>query len=65
MVNKILPTAQRLVNDSSEFVRAFFAIEVNHLSPLLGRDATVQHILPLLLLLLRDETSEVRNQSLV
>jgi serine/threonine-protein phosphatase 2A regulatory subunit A len=54
-----MATAQRMVNDSSEFVRAFFAIEINYLSPLLGREATVQHILPMLLLLLRDDTSEV------
>ena len=57
---KLLPTAVRLVSDSSEFVRAFFATEINHLSPLLGRDLTVQHILPMLLSLLRDETSEVK-----
>lgn len=59
VVSKILPTAQRLVGDSSEFVRAFFAAEVSLLSPLLGRELTVQHVLPMLLTLLRDETSEV------
>ncbi len=65
VISKILPTAQRLVGDSSEFVRAFFATEVNLLSPILGRDLTVQHILPLLLLLLRDETSEVLTSCLI
>lgn len=60
VINRILPTAQRLVNDSSEFVRAFFAVEINLLSAILGRDSTVQLVLPLLLTLLRDETSEVR-----
>jgi serine/threonine-protein phosphatase 2A regulatory subunit A len=59
IIAKIVPSAQRLVADTSEFVRAFFANEVNLLAPLLGTDDTVQYLLPLLLQLLRDETSEV------
>lgn len=56
----MLPSAQRLVHDSSEFVRAFFAGEITQLSPLLGRDDSVNLLLPVLLLLLRDEVSDVR-----
>jgi len=59
LVEVIVPTAQRLSADPSEFVRSFFATEVNLLAPLLGKEDTVTHILPLLLVLLRDTNSEV------
>mmetsp|Transcript_31978 Transcript_31978/g.46064 ORF Transcript_31978/g.46064 Transcript_31978/m.46064 type:complete len:674 (-) Transcript_31978:2077-4098(-) len=60
IVERLLPTAQRLASDSSEFVRASFALEICMLSPSLGRDDTIQLLLPILLNLLRDEVSEVR-----
>ena len=63
VVSTMVPTSERLAADSSEFVRAFFATEINHLAPILGRDSAVKHILPLLLLLLRDENSEVLSHS--
>jgi serine/threonine-protein phosphatase 2A regulatory subunit A len=56
----IIRTGQPLATDASDFVRSFFAAEVGQLAPLLGREDTVQHVLPLLLTLLRDESSEVR-----
>ena len=59
ILTKIIPSSQRLVTDTSEFVRALFANEVNLLAPFLGQEDTVQYVLPMLLLLLRDETSEV------
>lgn len=59
LLEVVVPTAQRLSTDPSEFVRTFFATEINLLSPLLGREDTVTHILPLLLVLLRDSNSEV------
>lgn len=62
LVEVIVPTAQRLSSDPSEFVRSFFATEVNLLAPLLGREDTVTHVLPLLLILLRDSNSEVPYQ---
>ena len=58
-MESILPTAHKLATDGSEFVRAFFAAQVSALAPMLGRDDTVQHLLPLLLILLRDGNSEV------
>lgn len=63
VVDKVLPTAQRLVSDSSEFVRASFASEIALLAPFLGKDSTVQLLLPILLALLRDEVSEVNFQN--
>lgn len=59
VVGNIIPTSQKLVSDSSEFVRAFLAADINHLAPVLGREQAVQYVLPLLLNLLRDENSEV------
>ena len=41
-------------------MRAFFASEINHLAPLIGTDDTVTYLLPMLLVLFRDEASEVR-----
>lgn len=60
---KLVPTCQRMVSDPSEFVRAFFALEINHLALYLGKESTVQLVLPMLLHLLRDETSEVCDES--
>lgn len=59
VIDRIIPTAQRLVSDSSEFVRASFASEISLLAPFLGKENTVQLLLPILLALLRDEVSEV------
>lgn len=64
LLEVIVPTAQRLSADPSEFVRSYFATEVNLLAPLLGREDTVAHLLPLLLVLLRDSNSEVRHRTL-
>ena len=62
-----IPVAERLVHrvsalteDDSENVRAALAVVATDLAPALGRDATIAHLLPPMLLLLRDSTSEVR-----
>ena len=49
-----------LVEDDSENVRAALAEVATGLAPALGRDGTVAHLLPPLLLLLRDGRGEVR-----
>lgn len=59
LLELIVPTAQRLSADSSEFVRSAFATQVGMLAPLLGREDSVTHLLPLLLSLLKDSNSEV------
>jgi serine/threonine-protein phosphatase 2A regulatory subunit A len=58
--SRILPTVQRLVTDASEHVRASLASVISALAPSLGREDTVTFLLPILLLLLRDDVSEVR-----
>jgi serine/threonine-protein phosphatase 2A regulatory subunit A len=59
IISKIIPGVQRLVTDSSEHVRASLASVVNGIAISLGREDTVERLLPILLLLLRDEVSEV------
>jgi serine/threonine-protein phosphatase 2A regulatory subunit A len=46
--------------DSSQHVRAALATQISGLAPLLGKDSTVEHLLPLFLQLLKDDFSEVR-----
>lgn len=57
---RLLPCVKDLSTDSSQHVRAALAQQISGLAPLLGKDATVEHLLPLFLLLLKDEFSEVR-----
>lgn len=57
----ILPCIHKLsVDQTSEYVRTSVATSVNELSVLLGKDATVEYLLPQLLQLLRDSASPVR-----
>ena len=60
VVSRVLPAVQRQVTDVSEHVRASLAAVINELAVVLGRDDTVDMLLPMLLALLRDDTSEVR-----
>lgn len=56
----VVGAAQRIVTDPSEHVRAALSGVVCGLAAMLGKEDTVTHILPMLLLLLRDEISDVR-----
>lgn len=57
---RIVPCVRDLSHDTSQHVRAALANQISGLAPLLGREATVEHLLPLFLHLLKDEFSEVR-----
>ena len=57
---RILPCVRDLSTDSSQHVRAALATQISGLAPLLGKDATSEHLLPLFLQLLKDDFSEVR-----
>jgi serine/threonine-protein phosphatase 2A regulatory subunit A len=57
---RIVPCVRELSQDSSQHVRAALANQVSGLAPLLGKDATIEHLLPLFLQLLKDEFPEVR-----
>lgn len=57
---RIVPCVRDLSHDTSQHVRAALANQISGLAPLLGREATIEHLLPLFLHLLKDEFSEVR-----
>ena len=64
-LQKVMPSLRLLVNDASEHVRASLAAVVNDLAPILGREDTVEFLLPMLLELLRDESSEVKSSGFI
>lgn len=51
---------KELANDSSQFVRAALAGVVMELAPQLGKQATIEHLLPVFLALLKDPFPDVR-----
>ena len=55
-----MPCVRDLCQDSSQYVRAALATQISGLAPLLGKDATIEHLLTLFLHLLKDEFPEVR-----
>lgn len=57
---RIVPCVRDLSTDTSQYVRAALANQISGLAPLLGKDPTTEHLLPLFLLLLKDEFPEVR-----
>lgn len=60
ILNKILPCVRDLSQDSSQHVRAALGTHISGLAPLLGKEATIEHLLPLFLHLLKDEFPDVR-----
>ena len=60
VIDVVIPCIQKLANDqSSEYVRTSIALSINELSVVLGKEATVEYLLPQLLVLLRDPASPV------
>jgi serine/threonine-protein phosphatase 2A regulatory subunit A len=57
---RILPCVRECAGDSSQHVRAALATQISGLAPLLGKEATIEHLLGLFLQLLKDDFSEVR-----
>ena len=57
---RIIPCVRDLSQDSSQHVRAALGKEISGLTPLLGKEATIEHLLPLFLHLLKDDFPEVR-----
>jgi serine/threonine-protein phosphatase 2A regulatory subunit A len=49
-----------MAQDTSQHVRAALANQISGLAPLLGRESTIEHLLPLFLQLLKDDFPEVR-----
>ena len=55
-----MPCVRDLASDSSQHVRAALGTQISGLAPLLGKSATIEHLLPLFLKLLKDDFSDVR-----
>ena len=60
ILTEILPTSQELVSDTNQHVRSTLASVILSLCPILGKDNTIEHIMPLFLALLTDECPDVR-----
>jgi len=60
IMTNILPCVQELVNDPNQHVKSAMASVIMGLSPILGKNNTIQHLLPLFLNQLKDECPEVR-----
>lgn len=55
-----MPAIEDLVTDSSQHVRAAFGKEISGLAPILGKQETTEHLLPMFLQMLKDEFPDVR-----
>lgn len=57
---RLIPCVRELAVDNSQHVRAALGTQISGLAPLLGKEATIEHLLPLFLQLLKDEFPDVR-----
>ena len=60
VTQSIIPCVKDLSQDSSQYVRAALASVVMELAPLLGKQGTIDHLVPTFLTLLKDIYPEVR-----
>lgn len=60
VVERLVKRVTALTEDDSEHVRATLAMVATELASILGKDATITHLVPPVLLLLRDAASEVQ-----
>ncbi|XP_043539260.1 serine/threonine-protein phosphatase 2A 65 kDa regulatory subunit A alpha isoform-like [Chiloscyllium plagiosum] len=60
IMTHILPTIKDMVSDANEHVKSALAAVIMGLSPMLGKENTIEHLLPLFLAQLKDDCPEVR-----
>ena len=60
IMTSILPYIKELVSDANQHVKSALASVIMGLSPIFGRQNTIEHLLPLFLTQLTDEWPEVR-----
>ena len=60
IASKVISALPDLSKDTFQYVRIALAENILSLAPVLGKSKTNEHILPIFLQLLRDESSEVR-----
>ncbi len=59
IIQRLLPAMSELNGDSNVHVKAKLGLAVLGLAPLLGRDLTITHLLPIILAQLKDESPDV------
>ena len=60
IMNNILPCIKELVNDGNQHVKSALASVIMGLGPIFGKQHTIEHLLPLFLIQLKDDCPEVR-----
>ncbi len=60
VISSIVPCVKDLAADSSQHVRSALASVVMEVAPVLGKSATIEHLLPVFLSLLKDDFPDVR-----
>jgi serine/threonine-protein phosphatase 2A regulatory subunit A len=60
VAERLVRRVTSLTEDDSDHVRAALAMVATELAPILGKESTITHLVPPVLLLLRDAASEVR-----
>lgn len=60
VTSAVVPCVKDLAADTSQYVRSALAAVVMELAPVLGKNATIELLLPVFLSLLKDEFPEVR-----
>ena len=60
VMSALLPCVKELAADGSQYVRSALASVIMELAPILQKPATIEHLLPIFLSLLKDEFPEVR-----
>jgi len=56
----MMTTIEDLVSDTSQHVRAALGTQISGLAPILGKQETIDHLLPMFLQMLKDEFPDVR-----
>lgn len=59
-MHDIMSTIEELVTDQNQHVRAALGTQISGLAPILGKDQTITHLLPMFLQMLKDEYPDVR-----
>ena len=59
-MTQLLPCVKELVTDGNQHVKSALASVIMGLSPILGKNNTIEHLLPLFLSQLKDECPDVR-----
>ncbi len=59
-MNQILPCVKELVSDANQHVKSALAAVIMGLSPILGKDNTIEHLLPLFLTQLKGRKKSLK-----